>query len=182
MAGLALGTPPVLAQTYIIDPMHTFPSFEADHFGASFWRGKFNKSSGKVVLDRVAKTGTIEIEIDTASVDFGYDKMNEHAREADLLDVVKYPTATYKSTVIKFKGRQPVSIEGNLTLHGVTRPVRLRLNRFKCFTHPVFKKEACGADASAVIRRNEFGINYALDFGFSPEVKLAIQVEALRAD
>ena len=112
MAGLALGTPPVLAQTYIIDPMHTFPSFEADHFGASFWRGKFNKSSGKVVLDRVAKTGTIEIEIDTASVDFGYDKMNEHAREADLLDVVKYPTATYKSTAIKFKGRQPVSVEG----------------------------------------------------------------------
>lgn len=182
MLMLSLSAVPASAQTYIIDPMHTFPSFEADHFGASFWRGKFNKSSGKVVLDRVAKTGTIDIEIDTASVDFGYDKMNEHAREEDLLDVQKYPTATYKSTSIKFKGKQPISVDGYLTLHGVTRPVHLRLNRFKCFTHPVFKKEACGADASAVIRRNEFGINYALDFGFSPEVKLAIQVEALRAD
>lgn len=172
----------VQAQTYIIDPMHTFPSFEADHFGASFWRGKFNESSGKVVLDRVAKKGSIEIEINTASVDFGYDKMNEHAREADLLDVVAYPKAVYKSTSVKFKGNQPVSVEGNLTLHGVTRPVRLRINRFKCFTHPVLKKEACGADVSAVIHRNEFGINYALDFGFSPEVKLAIQVEGLRVD
>ena len=179
---IAMSAAPVVAQTYIVDPTHTFPSFEADHFGASYWRGKFNKSKGKIVLDRVAKTGSIDITIDTASIDFGLEAMNAHARDEDIFDVKKFPTATFKSTDIKFEGDKPSAVEGNFTLRGITKPITLRINRFKCFTHPVIKKESCGADASATIQRTDFDMNYAINLGFSPEVKLSIQVEAIRAE
>jgi len=168
--------------TYNIEPNHTFPSFEADHMGISFWRGKFNKSSGTIVLDRAAKTGTVDITIDAASLDFGHDKMNEHAKGKDMFNVEKFPTATYKGKSIKFNGDTPVAVEGELTLLGVTKQVTLNINKFKCIQHPMFKREACGADASATFNRADFGLDYAVKMGFSPEVKLAIQVEALKAD
>ena len=165
--------------TYTIDPGHTFPSFEADHMGISVLRGKFNKTSGTVVLDRAAKTGSIDIVIDADSLDFGHDKLNTHAKNADMFDVAKFPTATYKSKSITFKGDVPVSVNGELTLHGVTKPVTLTINKFKCIEHPMLKKEVCGADASAEFKRSDFGINYGLP-RFAPEVKLAIQVEAVK--
>ncbi len=183
-AALALASVSAFAAptTYNIEPNHTFPSFEADHMGISFWRGKFNKSSGTVVLDRAAKTGSLDITIDTASIDFGHDKMNEHAKNKDMFNVEKFPTATYKGKSIKFNGDTPVAVEGELTLLGVTKPVTLAINKFKCIQHPMFKREACGADASATFNRADFGLNYGVPMGFSPEVKLAIQVEALKAD
>ena len=170
------------AQTYTIDPSHTYPSFEADHMGISVWRGKFEKTSGTVVLDRAAKTGSLEIVIDTNSIDFGHAKMNEHAKGKDLFNVEKFPTATYKSKSIKFDGDKPVAVDGELTLMGVTKPVTLNINKFKCIQHPMLKREVCGADASAEFKRSDFGLNYALNYGFSPDVKLAIQVEAVKAD
>lgn len=169
------------ADTYTIDPSHTYPSFEADHMGISVLRGKFNKSSGTVVLDRAKKTGSMEITIDTDSLDFGHDKLNAHAKNADMFDVAKYPTAVYKSTSIKFNGDTPASVEGELTLHGVTKPVTLTINKFKCIMHPMLKKEVCGADASAEFKRSDFGINYGLP-KFAPEVKLAIEVEAVKTN
>ena len=169
---------------YTIDPSHTYPSFQAPHIGGiSFWRGKFDKSSGTVTLDREAKTGTIDITIETASIDFGLDKMNEHARGPDFFDVTKYPTATYKSTKIIFDGDKPVSVEGNLSLHGVTQPVTLKLNSFECIPHPFYKREVCGADASAEIDRGDFGISYGIGKAIpSGKVTLQIQVEALKDD
>ncbi|RJG02168.1 YceI family protein [Noviherbaspirillum sedimenti] len=167
---------------YNIEPNHTFPSFEADHMGISLWRGKFNKSSGTIVLDTAAKTGSLDITIDAASLDFGHDKMNEHAKSKDMFNVEKFPTATYKSKSIKFNGITPVAVEGELTLLGVTKPVTLAINKFKCIQHPMFKREACGADASGTFNRADFGLDYGVKMGFSPEVKLAIQVEALKAD
>lgn len=178
---LAAGATSAFAQTYNIDPNHTYPSFEADHFGTSTWRGKFDKSSGVVVLDRAAKTGSIDITVDTASVDFGHAKMNEHARSKDLFNVEKYPTATFKSKSVKFDGDKPVSAEGEFTLLGVTKPLTLTINKFKCIQHPMLKREVCGADASAQFKRSDYGMNFGLPT-FSPEVKLAIQVEAIRAD
>lgn len=167
------------ADTYTIEPTHTYPSFEADHQGVSFWRGKFTKTSGTVVLDRAAKTGSMEIVIDTSSIDFGYEKMNTRAKAEDLFDVAKFPTATYKSKSITFKGDTPASVEGELTLHGVTRPVTLTLNKFRCIEHPMLKREVCGGDASATFSRGDFGINWGLP-RLSPEVKMAIQVEAIK--
>jgi polyisoprenoid-binding protein YceI len=182
ITALIVAAAPSLAQTYNIDPDHTYPSFEADHFGTSTWRGKFTKTSGKVVLDRAAKTGTLEITIDAASLDFGHEKMNGHAKSKDMFNVAQFPTAIYKGKSIKFNGDNPSSVEGELTLLGVTKPVTLTINKFKCIMHPMLKKEVCGADASATFNRADFGMTYAVNWGFSPEVKLAIQVEAVKAD
>ncbi|MBO9537163.1 YceI family protein [Herbaspirillum sp.] len=170
------------ADSYTIDPNHTYPSFEADHMGISVWRGKFTKTSGTVTLDRAAKTGTMEITIDTSSIDFGHAKMSDHAKSAEMFDVAKYPTAVYKGTAIKFEGDKPVSVEGTLTLHGVTKPVALTINKFNCIQHPMLKREVCGADASASFNRADFGVDYGAKYGFSMETKLAIQVEAIKTN
>jgi polyisoprenoid-binding protein YceI len=167
------------ADTYTIDPNHTYPSFEADHMGVSVLRGKFTKTSGSIVLDRAAKTGSLDIAIDPASLDFGHAKLNVHAKGPDMFDVAKFPTASYKSTSIKFNGDTPVSVDGELTLHGVTKPVTLNINKFKCIMHPMLKREVCGADASAEFKRSDFGISYGVPM-MAPEVKLAIEVEAVK--
>lgn len=169
------------ADTYTVDPNHTYPSFEADHMGVSVWRGKFDKTSGSVTLDRSAKTGAVDIVIDTASIDFGMSKLNEHAKSAEMFDVSKYPTAQYKGN-IQFDGDKPSAVEGKLTLHGVTKPVTLTLNKFTCIQHPALKREVCGADASASFNRADFGIDYGAKYGFSTETRLAIQVEAIKTN
>jgi polyisoprenoid-binding protein YceI len=168
------------ADTYKIDSNHTYPSFEADHFGGlSNWRGKFEKTEGTIVVDRANKTGTVDITIDANSLDFGHAKMNEHAKGPDMFDVAKYPNATYKGKIV-FKGDAPSTVDGELTLHGVTKPVTLHINQFKCMQHPMLKREVCGADASATFNRADFGVDYGVKMGFKPEVKLAIQVEAVK--
>jgi polyisoprenoid-binding protein YceI len=177
-AGSALAAP----VTYDVDPGHTYPSFEADHMGGlSVWRGKLDKSSGKVVLDKDKGTGTVDITIDTSSVDFGQEKLNEHAKSPELFDVAKYPTASYKGTLAKFKNGAPTEIDGEFTLHGVTKPLTLTINQFLCKPNPMTKKEVCGADASAIFNRKDFGMGFGEAYGFKMEVKLAIQVEAIRA-
>lgn len=169
------------AQTYNIEPNHTYPSFEADHLGISVWRGKFTKTSGKITLDRAAKSGTVDITIDASSIDFGHAKMNEHAKNQDMFNVAKFPTVTFKSKALKFDGDKLVSVDGEMTMLGVTKPLTLNVNKFKCIEHPMLKREVCGADASAEFKRSDFGMNYGLP-RFAPEVKLAIQVEAVKAD
>lgn len=169
--------------TYHIDSDHTYPSFETDHFGGmSVWRGKFNKTSGTIVLDRAANTGTVEVTIDLASVDTGHDKLNEHLKGPDFFDVAKFPTATYKGKLAGFKDGGPTKVEGELTLHGVTKPVALTVRTFKCMPHPFTKKEFCGADAEASFNREDFGIAYGKNLGFIMDTKLAIQVEAKPAN
>ena len=178
---LASASAGAMAQTYNIEPNHTYPSFEADHMGISILRGKFTKTSGTVVLDRAAKTGSVNIVIDANSLDFGHEKLNNHAKSADMFDVAKFPQATYKSKSITFNGDTPVAVDGELTLHGVTKPVKLTINKFTCIMHPMFKREACGADASAEFNRADFGIGYGVP-KFSPTVKLAIEIEAIKAE
>jgi polyisoprenoid-binding protein YceI len=169
------------AATYTIDPSHTYPSFEADHMGISVWRGKFTKTSGTIHFDRAAKTGTADITIDANSLDFGHTKLNEHAKSKDMFNVEQFPTITYKGKAFKFEGDTPVAVEGDLTMLGVTKPVTLKINKFKCIPHPMLKREVCGADATAEFKRTDFGLGYGTPM-FSPDVKLAIQVEALKAD
>jgi polyisoprenoid-binding protein YceI len=164
--------------TFNIDPAHTFPSFEADHFGGlSTWRGKFDATSGKVVYDKDAKSGSIEVTVDMTSVDFGMPKLNEHAKSDQIFDVAKYPTAIYSGKFTKFSGSTPTEAQGTLTMHGVTKPVTLTIDSFKCMQNPMNKKEVCGANATATFNRADFGVNYGDKFGFKQEVKLQIQVE-----
>ncbi len=177
----AAGSASAAVDHYTIDPAHTYPSFEAPHIaGISIWRGKFNKTSGSVTLDRANKTGSVNIVVDTTSVNFGNEKMDEHAKSPDFFDVAKYPTATFKSDSIKFDGDTPVAVDGQFTLHGVTKPLTLKINSFKCIPHPMLKVEDCGADASAEFNRADYGVDYGVQFTGSPMVKLAIQVEALK--
>jgi polyisoprenoid-binding protein YceI len=171
------------ATTYNVDPDHTHPSFEVDHFGGlSTWRGTFKKTSGTVAIDTAAKAGTVDIVIDTSSVDFAHDKLNEHASGPEMLDVAKYPTAEYKGKFVEFADGVPKTISGNLTLHGVTKPVTLTINSFKCVEHPMLKKQVCGADASGTFNRADFGVNYGQQYGFKQDVLLRIQVEGIKAN
>jgi polyisoprenoid-binding protein YceI len=167
--------------TYQLDPNHTSPSFEADHFGGvSIWRGKFTKSSGTVTLDREAKTGTLNATIDMTSVDIGNAKLDEELKSPQFFDTAKFPTATYKGTSVKFNGDTPVEVTGELTLHGVTKPVTLKIESFKCFTHPMLKKEVCGTESTATFDRADFGIDYGKAYGFSMKTVLHIQAEGVR--
>ena len=149
----------------------------------SVWRGRFNETTGTVVIDREAKTGTVDIVIDTNSIDFGLEKLENHVKSGDagMLDAAKFPTATYKGKLVKFKDGAPTEVAGELTLHGVTKPVTLTIRSFKCMSHPMKKKEFCGADAVTTINREDFGVGWGKAFGFGMEVKLAIQIEAFAA-
>jgi len=182
MTSVVPGVAAAAPVTYNVDPDHTFPSFEADHMGLSIWRGKFNKTAGKVTLDKAVGQGTVEVTIDAASIDFGHDKLNEVAQSPDLFDVAKYPQATYKGKLEGFANGVPSRVVGNLTLHGATRPVVLQINSFKCMPHPLYKREVCGADALTVLNREEFGMDAGKPYGFSMDVTLRIQVEAIATE
>lgn len=165
--------------TYVIDPGHTFPAFEADHWGGrSIWRGKIEQSSGTVVLDREAQSGTVNVTMDMASINFGHEGMNTHAKAPDILDVEKFPTATYVGQLANFKNGAPTAVNGTLTMHGVSKPVNLAINTFKCEPHIRTKREVCGADAVTTIQRDEFGVDYDKENGFFMAVKLLITIEA----
>lgn len=169
--------------TYQLDPTHLYPSFEADHFGGvSVWRGKFTKSSGTVVLDRAAQTGTVEATIDVSSIDTGNPALDKHVKSDSFFDVDKYPTAVYKGTFSGFKDGVPTQVQGNLTLHGVTHPVTLTLETFKCFINPMLKREVCGTEATATFNRDDFGVDYGKAYGFSMATKLHIQAEGVKQD
>jgi len=180
VAGLWAGTVMAAPTTYIVDPSHTYPSFEADHMGLSTWRGKFNKSEGKIVLDRENKSGTVDITVDIKSIDFGHDEMNAHALRDDMFNADKWPTATFKGKFTEFDGDKPEEATGEFTLMGVTKTVKMDIDDFKCIDHPMEKREACGADVTMSFDRTDYGLDFGIDMGFNPEVKLAIQVEALK--
>ena len=178
-AGLSFSA--MAADTYQLDPNHTYPSFEADHFGGvSTWRGKFNKSSGTVVLDRAAKTGTMDVTIDVSSINTGNAKLDEHLQKAEFFDAAKYPTAVYKGTSIRFDGDKPAEVVGSLTMHGVTKPLNLKIESFKCFVNPMMKKEVCGTEATATFDRGDFGMDYGKTYGFSLKTVLHIQAEGVK--
>lgn len=176
----AVATPALAApENFIIDNNHTFPSFSYNHFGYSVQMSRFNKVSGKILLDREAKSGDIDITIDTTSVNTGSTVFNGHIQGPDFLDTAQFPTATYKSTKLHFDGAKLASIDGNLTIKGISKPVTLSVTHFHCMPHPMLKKEACGANATAKIKRSEFNAGkYAPNVG--DEVTLSITIEAIK--
>ena len=181
LIALAMACSPALAApiSYTIDPTHTYPSFEADHMGMSYWRGKMTKTTGMVVVDKEAGTGTVDIDIDLASIDFGLNALNEWAKGEKFFNVKKSPTARYQGRLENFVDGSPTAVRGELTLNGHTKPVTLKIGRFKCMPHPMLKREFCGADASATFQRDDFGLDAGKDYGFNMDVNLRIQVEAV---
>jgi len=165
--------------TYVIDPTHTFARFSYSHLGLSTQLSKFDKTSGTVVFDTAAKTASVDIVIDTTSVDTGYATFNEHIQAPDFLDTAQFPTATFKSTKVDFAGDKPTAIHGNLTIKGVTKPVTFKVTHFVSMPHPMLKKDAIGADASTVIKRSEFNAGkYAPNVG--DEVTISVALEAVK--
>jgi polyisoprenoid-binding protein YceI len=179
-AGVSIGAN-AAESTYQLDPSHTYPSFETDHFGGvSVWRGKFNKSSGSFTLDTAAKTGSLNVTIDLSSVDIGNGVLDAELKGEKFFDTAKFPVATYKGTSFKFQGNVPVEVIGELTLHGVTKAVNLKVLSYKCFINPMLKKEVCGTDSLATFNRDDFGIDYGKAYGFTMPVTLRIQAEGVK--
>ena len=174
---LSFGKPVI----YEIDPNHTFPAFEADHMGGlSLWRGKINSTSGEVVLDKKNKTGSVNVVMEMLSIDFGHDEMNKRAKSDDMFDIEEFPQASYEGKLINFQDGAPTKVEGELTLHGITKNVDLEIKAFKCRLHPFKLREVCGADLRGNIMRDDFGIKYGKMLGFKMGVALRIGVEAIK--
>jgi len=166
-------------ETFVIDNSHTYPHFSYNHLGFSNQTHKFDKTSGKVVLDRAAKAGSAIVTIDATSVNTGYALFNEHIQAADFFDTAKYPTITFKSDKMAFRGDQPVSLVGDLTVKGVTKQVTLDITHFKCQPHPMLKVEACGANATTQIKRSNFNMGKNAPY-VSDEVTLTLAIEAVK--
>jgi polyisoprenoid-binding protein YceI len=167
------------ADTYTIDPTHTYEHFSVSHLGFSTMQGRFEKSSGKITLDRAHKTGSVNIDIETASLSTGFAKRDDHLRSPDFFNAAEFPKISYKSSAIKFNGDTPSSVEGTLTMAGVSKPVTLTIDAFKCGTNPMNKKELCGAGATAQVKRSDFGIKYGLP-GIGDDIKLVFEIEAYK--
>jgi polyisoprenoid-binding protein YceI len=174
-----LSTPAFAADTYIVDSRHTFPSFEISHLGFSIQRGRFNKTVGKITLDPAAKSGSIDVTIDASSISTGLPDLEKHLQGDEFFDVAKFPAIAFSSNKLKFERDQLVSAEGELTMHGVTKPAILVLDHFRCAPSPMTKKPTCGANATTTVKRSEFGISKYVP-AVGDEVKIAIQVEAVK--
>ncbi|MFP5418284.1 MAG: YceI family protein [Gammaproteobacteria bacterium] len=178
----ALATLSIAAQaapvTYSIDNSHTYPHFTYNHLGFSNQTHKFDKTTGTVVLDRKAKTGSVDVVIDATSVNTGYALFNEHIQDVDFFDTKTYPTISFKSTGMSFKGDQPTSVTGKLTIKNVTKPVTLKITHFKCQPHPMLKVEACGANATTQVKRSDFNMGKNVPY-VSDEVTLTLAIEAV---
>ncbi len=166
-------------ETYVIDGKHTLPRFSYNHHGYSTQLSRFDKATGKITLDRAAKTGAVDIKIDTTSVSTGSAFFNEHIQGEDFLDTAKYPTATFTSNKVKFDGDKISSIDGTLTLKGISKPVTLTVTSFLCKPHPMVKKDACGADATTIVKRSDFNMGKYVPY-VGDEVTITIPVEAIQ--
>ena len=179
-AATALTAGAAQAANYAIDPTHTFVTFEISHFGASTNRGRFDKKQGTVEFDRAAKTGKVDITIDTTSVNTGTPPFDKHLQSADLFDAAKHPTIKFVSDKFSFNGDKVSEVSGQLTLLGKTGPVTLKANQFNCYQSPMLKREVCGGDFEATIDRTQWGMNYGVDWGFAKNVRLVVQIEAVK--
>lgn len=179
-ATLLAGATQVQAANYAIDPTHTFVTFEIGHFGTSTNRGRFDKKEGSVQFDRAGKTGKVEIVIDTTSINTGTAAFNKHLQSAELFDSAKFPTATFAADKFSFSGDKVSDVAGTLTLLGKTQPVTLKATNFNCYDSPMVKREVCGGDFEATLDRTQFGLNYGIDWGFPKNVRLVIQIEAIK--
>lgn len=166
-------------ETYVIDTNHTKPVFSYSHFGYSTQMSRFDTTKGTISLDRAAKTGAVDVTIDAKSVNTGSALFNEHIQGADFFDTALYPTITFKSNQVKFKGDKLATVDGDLTIKGITKPVTLTISSMLCMPHPLAKKEACGANAATTIKRSEFNMAKYTPY-VSDEVTLIIPVEALK--
>lgn len=168
------------AANYTVDPTHTFATFEISHFGASVNRARFDKKEGTIEFDRAAKTGKVDISLDMTSVNSGTAAFDKHLQSADIFNAAQFPKARFVSDKFVFDGDKVAEVQGQLTLLGKTQPVSFKANQFNCYESPMLKREVCGGDFEATIDRAAFGVNYGIDWGFPKNVRIVLQVEAVK--
>ena len=179
-AAAAFGAAHAEPATYMLEPTHTFVTFEIGHFGTSTNRGRFDKKEGTVTIDRAAKTGKLQLTIDATSVNTGTAAFDKHLQSPDLFNAAQFPALTFAADKFSFNGDKVSEVTGNLTLLGKTNPVTLKASQFNCYQHPMLKREVCGGDFEATIDRTQWGMNYGIDWGFPKNVRLVVQVEAIK--
>ena len=172
-------TPAISAENYTIDPNHTFPLFEVNHLGFSVQHGRFNKTSGKITLDMTAKKGSVDLTIETASLDMGFPLWDEHMAADGWFNTAKFPTMTFKSDKLVFKDGKVVAAEGAFTMLGVTKPLTVTVSGFVCGKNPMNKKPMCGANIGGTIKRSDFGMTKFLP-AISDDIKISVPVEAYK--
>jgi len=173
-------------ENYTIDPTHSYAYFEVEHLGVSNQRGRFDRTGGRFTLDRAAKSGAIELNIETASVSTGDSvkgsrprTLDDHLKTADFFNVAEFPRMSFKSTGVKFAGDNPAEVAGTLTLLGITKPVTLKVERWVCKDNPMNKKPMCGGNASATLKRTDWGMKYGVP-AVGDDIRLWFSVEGYR--
>ena len=179
-ATLAAGTVHAESAAYAIDPTHTFVTFEIAHFGTSTNRGRFDKKTGSIEFDRAGKTGKVDLSIDANSVNSGTAPFDKHLKSADIFNAAEHPQIRFVSDKFNFNGDKVSEVAGQLTLLGKTHPVTLKATQFNCYQSPMLKREVCGGDFETTIDRTQWGLNYGIDWGFTKNVRLVVQVEAIK--
>ena len=181
-AAAVLSTGMVQAEpaTYAIDPSHTFATFQISHFGASVNRGRFDKKEGTVQFDRAGKSGKVVVTFDTGSINTGTPAFDKHIKSADMFNAEQHPTMRFVSDKFVFDGDKVSSVEGKLTMLGKTQPLTLKANQFNCYQSPMLKREVCGGDFEGTLDRTAFGMDYGVQFGFDKNVRIVVQVEAVK--
>ncbi len=180
LAALTTGAAQAEVVSYAIEPTHTFVTFEIDHFGTSTNRGRFDKKEGSVQFDRAGKSGKVDVTIDVTSINTGTGPFDGHLKSAEILDAAKYPTARFVGDKFVFNGDKVSEVQGQFTLKGKTLPVTLKANKFNCYMNPMVKREVCGGDFEATIKRSQWGADYGINYGFSDDMRLVVQVEAVK--
>lgn len=165
---------------YAIDPAHTFANFEIGHMGTSTLRGRFDKKEGTVQIDRAAKTGKVDLTIDTTSLSTGTPPFDTHLKSKDFFNAAEFPTARFVGDQFTFDGDKVAAVTGTLTLLGKTQPVTLKATRFNCYTNPMLKREVCGGDFETTIARSQWGMDWGVQRGAPDSVRLLVQVEAIK--
>ncbi len=168
------------AATYKIDPAHTYATFEIKHFGTSTNRGRFDKKEGTVEFDKAGKSGKVEVTFDMSAISTGSTQFDNHLKGKDFFDVDNNPTAKFVSNKFTFSGDKVASVSGQLTLKGKTAPVTLTATNFNCYDSRMLKREVCGGDFETTFDRTAFGVDYGIQYGFSKDIKVIIQVEAIK--
>lgn len=177
---LAAGTVNAESATYAIDPTHTFVTFEIVHYGTSTIRGRFDKTTGSVEFDRAGKTGKVDLSTDVSSVNSGTAAFDKHLQGADLFNAEVHPQIRFVSDKFIFEGDKVSEVQGQLTLLGQTHPVTLKATQFNCYQSTRIKREVCGGDFVTTIDRSQWGMNYAVEWGFTKNVRVIVQVEAAK--
>ena len=180
LAALSMGTAQAQSATYVLDPTHTFVTFEIGHFGTSTNRGRFDKKEGTVQFDRAGKTGKVDLTIDATSISTGTPPFDKHLQGTDLFNVAKFPTIQFSADQFRFNGDKVSEVAGKLTLLGQTHPVTLKANTFNCYQSPMLKREVCGGDFETTIDRTQWGMDYGVSFGMPKTVRLIVQAEAIK--